>query len=325
MANSNVETIFESDLLLISVGGEYDSVNLFNSKEFIFHQNSAQEKETVIFKLKSKSTNKFIAQLLFSRNLMSYTWYSPVTGAFGPVDLSSHIKVADVEMLIKHALQHLKKNYSAKFVSWRLPPLYKSNYGVSKVVNILYRSGWNITSSDLNYHFDLMSLECFKRNLNSSKRRELNKISRTNVSFEQSSDIGMHKIIYDLIENNRASQGYPMTMSWESIKNLFLAVKERVKFFYIHRDRVMLAAAICLSLNEDVFYVFYWGESPNFRNESPVVKLAEYLYEYCLLNNYKVLDIGTSTDNSIPNQGLVDFKEKIGCLESTKLTMQIAI
>lgn len=35
----------------------------------------------------------------------------------------------------------------------------------------------------------------------------------------------------------------------------------------------------------------------------------------------KYLDIGPSTENSIPNYGLCDFKESIGCRRSLKYTM----
>lgn len=318
-------TIYETEDIALLVSSQYKSVNLFNSKEFILHQNINQSKDTLAFRLESKGNNKILAELYFSRAKNGSEWFAPVTGAFSPIEFYKNVKIKDAEILIKQSVKYLKEKFNAKVVTWKLPPLYKENSNANKVINILYRSGWSFVSADLNYHFDIFSIESFRNGLNSTKRKELNRITRNNVSFCQSNNLEMHKKIYEMIAENRYSQGYPMTMSWDSVEKLYFAVRDKVKFFYIHRDDIMLASAICLSLSEDVMYVFYWGESPSFRYESPVVKLAEYLYEYCLINNYKVLDIGTSTEYSIPNQGLIDFKEKIGCIESSKFTMQIVI
>ena len=68
-----------------------------------------------------------------------------------------------------------------------------------------------------------------------------------------------------------------------------------------------------------MLYVFYWGEHPSVRHRSPVLLLAEALYEYARELGAKVLDIGTATVDSVPNQGLMDFKRQIGCQASLKV------
>ena len=46
--------------------------------------------------------------------------------------------------------------------------------------------------------------------------------------------------------------------------------------------------------------------------------LAYHVFNFYKKNGIKVIDIGPSTENSIPNHGLCEFKESIGCDISPK-------
>ena len=48
--------------------------------------------------------------------------------------------------------------------------------------------------------------------------------------------------------------------------------------------------------------------------------LADNLYAFCQREQVELLDIGTATDNGVPNLGLMKFKERLGCRPSLKLT-----
>ena len=47
--------------------------------------------------------------------------------------------------------------------------------------------------------------------------------------------------------------------------------------------------------------------------------LAYQLIQYYTKKGIKILDIGISTEDGIPNYGLCDFKESIGCFLSSKI------
>ena len=84
----------------------------------------------------------------------------------------------------------------------------------------------------------------------------------------------------------------------------------------------LIASSICIKVSDEVLYVFYWGDIPLESSHSPIIILSSFLYEFCLENKFKILDIGTSTSNGEPNYGLVRFKENIGFKESLKYTME---
>ena len=53
--------------------------------------------------------------------------------------------------------------------------------------------------------------------------------------------------------------------------------------------------------------------------------LSYKVLEYYKNTNIKYVDIGPSTEDSLPNYGLCEFKESIGCFIMPKFTMKYEI
>jgi hypothetical protein len=111
-----------------------------------------------------------------------------------------------------------------------------------------------------------------------------------------------------------------MTMSWTEVAALADAFPGRVAFHAVERAGEMLAGAVVLTITAACAYVFYWGEDPQVRRESPILLLAEGLVAHAHAHGVRILDIGVSTDGSQPNPGLLGFKEGLGCRTAAKRT-----
>ena len=61
------------------------------------------------------------------------------------------------------------------------------------------------------------------------------------------------------------------------------------------------------------------------KKKKPINALAEFLVTYYTNKGFEYLDIGPSTDQGIPNYGLIDFKESIGCRTDSKVTVEFDI
>ncbi|TDT58937.1 acetyltransferase (GNAT) family protein [Enterobacter sp. AG5470] len=317
-------TIKLNDKYAVNVVDTYAENNLFTSKRFIEHQIAVQNKEVQTFALVESETGKQLAIKSFARARGASVWTSPVTGAFGPMQASSFISMGELEFFISTISEYLLTQDKSEKIVWRLPPQYYQNKVHTKVQNVLFRQKWVLDEHDLNFHLPITTYEDFRDNLSSSKRRELNRITKSKPVFSEATTAELRREVYDVIKLNRESQGFPMTMSWEAIDALSQAVNEKIKFYILTRDNITLAGAICLNLDEDVLYVFYWGEHPDYRKDSTIVKLAEGIYLAAAEDGFNTLDIGTSTDHSMPNQGLINFKENIGCLVSQKITVSFS-
>lgn len=316
--------IVTNEKYTINLVDVYAEENLFSSKRFLEHQIIAQQKVIKTFELQDAASGKRLAIKSFACGKDSTTWTSPATGAFGAIEASEFIAMDELDFFISSITDYLFTRQDCKKIVWRLPPQYYQSKINTKLQNVLFRQEWITEEYDLNFHLLVTNYEDFRSNLSSSKRRELNRITKSNPVFSEAITKEQHNSVYNVIRMNRESQGYPMTMSWEAIEALYGAIGDRMRFYCLTRDNIILAGAICLILDPQSMYVFYWGEHPDYRKDSPIVKLAEGIYCKVMEDGFKTLDIGTSTDHSEPNQGLINFKENIGCLVSSKITVSIS-
>ena len=75
----------------------------------------------------------------------------------------------------------------------------------------------------------------------------------------------------------------------------------------------------------DKAQIIYWGNSPDTENLRPMNFMAYSIFNHYKGKGVKFMDIGPSTEFSIPNVGLCDFKQSIGCTVSPKISFEIDI
>jgi hypothetical protein len=156
-------------------------------------------------------------------------------------------------------------------------------------------------------------------NLNHSRRKSINKCRREGMTASELNS-AMRRQVYDVILANRCRRGFPITMTYEAIQQMAAAFPTRLVFFGTFAGQEMIASSICIWVSPEVLYVLYWGDLDGWGSSSPVSLLAETIYDYARQNGCRVLDLGTSTKDGLPNYGLLNFKHDLGCQESLKLT-----
>ncbi len=111
-------------------------------------------------------------------------------------------------------------------------------------------------------------------------------------------------------------------MEWGPLKDMAVALPESVLGFGCYQGGEMVASAVCIRVNSQILYIFYWGESPGFESWSPVSLLAQSIYDYAASSGYRLLDAGTATLSGEPNHGLISYKKALGFVESLKITLE---
>ncbi|CCN47642.1 hypothetical protein MADA3029_270078 [Vibrio nigripulchritudo MADA3029] len=292
--------------------------HFFVSKDFVQFQSSVFEKETLCFGVFNENDESPLATVVLAGK--NGIWSSPITGAFGGISVKrgTHIKALDVLVSEIPKLIISAKGVGLQSITMRVPPeCYPDDTAL--LSNVLYRGGWLLSDMDVNYHIPVSSVENYISKLGSTKQKQIKRLVRAGASFQESGYDCLDGV-YDVIKKNRAHQGYPMTMSLDAIKELANHCSDGLKLFSLTLDNVIVASAICIRVDPKYLYVFYWGELPEYRSKSPVTLLSKGIVEYCEANRVEVLDIGTSSDSSIPNQGLCSFKSSLGCKVTQKQT-----
>lgn len=283
---------------------------------FVAFQQDAQQKRVVTFCALGANGVPVASLTLAGRE--DGPWTSPITGVFGGVAAVRRAPAAAVFEIAGEATRWLREEAKRSGIV-RLPPDAFADPGSAALENALFRSGWRLDQTDLNYHLPITTPEAFLKGLGETKQKEIRRLQRSGAAFRRLPPAeGLRA--YQVIAENRAARGYPMTMTWPQVAELGGALPGQVSFWVAERGGDVLAGAVCLQLTETYAYVFYWGEAPGFRKESPVLLLAAGLIDEHHRQGISVLDLGTSTEGSVPNAGLIAFKEGLGCQATAKRT-----
>lgn len=125
--------------------------------------------------------------------------------------------------------------------------------------------------------------------------------------------------VYDAIAANRAAKGHAMSMTLAQLQDMQRALPGTLQLFGCSAGGELAAAALCLRLQPELLYVFYWGDRPGYATLSPVVAVADAIHAWCQAEGITLLDAGTSTVDREPSHGLIQFKRSLGFTESLKL------
>lgn len=208
-----------------------------------------------------------------------------------------------------------------KSIKFILPPMFYDVKGITTFINVLYRKGYEIENIDLNYQFDLKkaSKDTYPQALPRNGRKNLRISLTSDLQIKRCTTYEENRRAYSIIAENRESKGYPLKMTFQQVMDTVGIVDH--DFLMVMKEEESIAAALVYHISDNVAQVIYWGDRPGFGQLKPINYLAYQLIHYYDKRGFNYLDIGPSTEKSIPNYGLCDFKESIGCDISTKMSM----
>ena len=217
-----------------------------------------------------------------------------------------------------NALVSWAKEKDLKKIQINTPAMCFNEVHITKFQNALINAEFDISDYDINFEFDLNKFDekKYSEQIQRNARKNLKNAIRYNLNFEKTDDIDT---VYEIIKNNRASKGYPLWMSLNDVKNTQKIIKSDY-FLITTQEKKAIASAYVHHLTTDVCRIVYWGNLVEDEEFRPINFLAFNLLKYYKNLNYRILDVGTSTLDSIANYGLCDFKESIGCKCSAKLS-----
>jgi hypothetical protein len=295
--------------------------DLFTSNEFIEYHIKSSKFEVITVGVSQFDSDLILAYISFLKK--DYTYISPITGAYGgPIVLGNNCSHA-IKYLLSNIAHFISLSYQIKNISITLPPSNRLDEKYD--FNLLFKeTGWELLNKDINYYINIDENKTLINYLDKTKRKVIRRIERENMSFKEEPHSNLMNI-YEIIKQNRIDNNIPMTMDLDSLADISKYLKHAILLFSINDHDVPISSAICLKINPEYLYVFYWGELTKYRKSSPVTYLAYCLYNYCKKNNIHTLDIGTASKNSILNTGLAEFKRRLGFTVSHKYTYSFQI
>lgn len=246
--------------------------------------------------------------------------YSPFSAPFGGFTTNrpqqfEYFNMA-VELLKEYGTEHNQR------IVITLPPDLYDRQQIPLVVNALCRRT-ETRFVDVNYHFAIADFEHYIQNIERNARNKLNRAMKEELIFNKvgkGDDNGVARA-YDVIRRNREEHGYPLRMSYDDVVRTIEIIP--ADFFILSHNNADIAAAQVFHVADDICQVIYWGNLNNYSQMRPMNLLAFRIFEYYHKQGLRILDIGPSTEEGVPNYGLCNFKQSIGCKTSNKFSFLI--
>jgi len=97
--------------------------------------------------------------------------------------------------------------------------------------------------------------------------------------------------------------------------------------FFMVQQKVgeSIGAAIVFHVADNIVRVIYWGDLPELSHMRTMNFLSFKIFEYYKNLGTEIIDVGISTVNSVPNNGLCEFKESIGCQTGLQYSFTLSL
>jgi hypothetical protein len=283
---------------------------VFNSSEFNVLNESKCES---VYYLLFKDTKVRLGIIFGLRNNLLMSPFSAPFGGF--LAISNDIKLYQIDSALA-ALTTWATEKKADGIRIVSPSFFYNHNFLNKVYNCLYRAGFESSNIELNYQFPTHKFnENYQTNIWYNARKNLKRAFQANFTFEKL-DHHNGKVAYDVIAQNRKERGFPLRMTWEQLLETTAIIP--ADFFIVKKEEISVAAAVVFHVANQIVQVIYWGDLPLYAEFKTMNFLSFQVFQYYTQQGISIIDIGPSTEDSVPNNGLCEFKESIGCDISIK-------
>lgn len=285
--------------------------HFFVSKEFL---NLNKLKVDQIYRLVEDTSNPSIGIVA---GLKDGYLYCPFSAPFGGFHYSHELVYSNVIYEFINNLKYFIKTHELKGIKITLPPNIYHETINAKLINCLFNSGFKVLSLDINSSIDLVS---FNNTYNEkSSQKHLNQAIKHNLCFKELTEVNEKRIAYEIIKANRIKFERPIYMSFSDLEDMISICN--VDYFGVYNtSNEMVAASINYRKHKTIVQGVFWGDNEKGRPlramDFCIFKLIKH-FKQC---GYKFFDIGISTEDSIPNEGLLRFKETHEAISSLRYT-----
>ena len=281
-----------------------------------FTELNQQKVEKVVYLVENKS-NKIAIGLV--AGIDKGVLLSPFSAPFGGFHFRQNkIYVREIENFLNLLKNYIVESQLLK-VKIVLPPnIYNQSFN-AKMINTCIRNGFTMNVPEITNYVDLKTFsEVFT---DRDARTYYNQAVRNELSFAEVNNLEEKEQVFNLICKNREKFGRPIYMTFKDVLNT--NTLWTTDFFKItDKNNEMVASAIFYRAHPTISYAVFWGDSEQGRPLRAMDFLAFNLWNYYKSLNFDFIDMGTSTESGVPNEGLLRFKETHDCISSLRFSFE---
>ena len=293
--------------------------HIFNTAQFFeLHRTP----NACYLQLVATASNDVVATIQFAEESRG-VFRSPRLGTFGSFDFREPPCIELVEFFVDET-ERVLRDRGATQITIISPPFAHWPELSHLIFLALHNRGYRATPHSLNQSIRVDERP-FGARVDADGRRRLTRARELGFEARRLTSVPELSDAYELILDNTCRKGYKLSMTWDRVREMTEIFGDRIYGFGVFRETQPAAASITIRVSRDVVYVFYWGDAAGFSGVSPIILLAETIYEHARAEGARWVDIGTSTNEGAPNYGLIHFKRNLGCEASLKLAYSKAL
>ena len=235
---------------------------------------------------------------------------SPYGASYGGVIVKEYLKFRDSEELINSLMEFFKDNNFDE-VHITPPPLIYSRVPNCYIEFALLKNSFEITKREIT---SVIKLNCFNSDpfeiFETRARTAVKKARKKEVKIIESSN--EYDAFYKILKETKARHNAEPTHTLQELKKIRDILPNSIKLdmAYVNEDPV--AGILYFICNSRTVLTFYICHKTTYNEYSPVNLLIYHGMIWAKKNEFKYLDLGTNTQDMIPNHNLFLFKESFG-------------
>lgn len=303
----------------VAAGGDAH-LNLFNTAEFLDATLSAGDRRLQVDH--HDHTGRLIGSLVGV--VTGSEFVSGYSAPFGGIDLVRDSEGSSSAIaLVDHALSVLRDEGVRRVVIRSRPPSHGQSVAVAEFA--LLHAQFAISSAELSHSIDITrfpTTDAYIDSLKSAGRWRLKASLAGGWDFSAAATEEEWSMAYGVLETNRRIKGRRLQLSLSYIRMLRDRLPGRIVMFLGRAGTEAAAAALVYLVSPGCALVVYWGDQPTAHRRSPMNALAKHVVDWAIEKRLGVVDLGPSTAQGIPDDGLEQFKRSILAPAELRLTFQ---
>jgi hypothetical protein len=246
-------------------------------------------------------------------------WHAP----FGGLDIAEDGELAGNVVAAVCGVLAEAREVGARRVRIRCRPDYAGP--LEPVIQFaLLSQGFTVESAELSLGVALEaggSADDYLARLSRKRRRELRQGLKRDLVWSRAESDEEWAEAWAVFVANKARLGVEMRFSLEQMRGLDRLFPGRIRVGLLREGARTVAAAAVYRILPEVDYLAVWGQTDHGLAESPMTIVAFHIVEDALREGARVIDFGLASSGQVPDDGLIQFKRKIGCAPGLRLDL----
>lgn len=201
-------------------------------------------------------------------------------------------------------------------------PIYSKNI-TTKVINSLINGAYPIRlMPEINSHISLPSHD--KLDYPKNIKEIIRKTSRAGLKIKEVYEEWEKLAAYEIVAENRKSKSRVMSISYSHLRSLDKVFETRY-FIIKNQELQSVASAITFKSTSKIVYAQFWGDTMIGRGLNAMDFLSVSMVDIFKEEGFSILDLGVSTEQGMPNAGLLRFKESHLFESTLKFTIDVEL